>query len=196
MHMKRLLPLLLTLSLTLQAEDYKAAVSEHLAKYPLSHLQDIYKSFYQDFFGAEHMITDTAAVREYMMYELSEAAQDPVQTVWYEPTGSNGRYVRVYLRNVTEGKITAEMLLDAFIRSARPQAITTTTWPEEWRKIAAAAIEIGVPAEEGEAQALEKASSLQRAVRHSAAYREAYHPHYRIIAREIFDNELYTLIAQ
>lgn len=196
MHIKRILPLLLALSITVHAEDYKAAVAAHLAHYPLCHLQDIYKSFYQDYFGAEHMIGDTAAVREYLAYELSEAANDSVQTVYYEPTGASGRYVRVYLRSVTEGKLSAEALFDAFIRSARPQAGAQEVWPEEWRKIAAAASEAGVASEEGEAEALDKASMLHRAVRHSTAYREAYHPHYRIVAREIFENELYPQITQ
>ena len=41
-------------------------------QYPLATLQDIYKTCYQDFFGAEHLMNDTAAARYYINYELEQ----------------------------------------------------------------------------------------------------------------------------
>ena len=40
-------------------------------QYPAATLQDLYKSCYQDFFGAEHLVGDTAAARHYLHEELS-----------------------------------------------------------------------------------------------------------------------------
>ena len=38
----------------------RQAIEHQLAVYPQSTLQDVYKAFYQEHFGPEHMITDTA----------------------------------------------------------------------------------------------------------------------------------------
>lgn len=37
-------------------------------------------------------------------------------------------------------------------------------------------------------------SAGKYAISHSQDYRDAYHPHYRIVSREIFDKEVSTLI--
>ena len=52
-------------------EALRMAVERQLVSYPESTLQDVYKAFYQEHFGPEHMISDTAAVRQYLDYELS-----------------------------------------------------------------------------------------------------------------------------
>lgn len=41
----------------------RAAIERQLAAYPESTLQDVYKSFYQEHFGPEHMIADTTSAR-------------------------------------------------------------------------------------------------------------------------------------
>ena len=56
---------------------FRMAIERQLAVYPESTLQDVYKAFYQEHFGPEHMITDTAAVRNYLDYELAHC-DDPV----------------------------------------------------------------------------------------------------------------------
>ena len=87
------------------------AIERQMATYPESTLQDVYKSFYQDHFGPGHMITDTASARQYLLKELSE--NDVASTVRFEPTGSEGRFVRVYLSAIADSLITADQLLDA-----------------------------------------------------------------------------------
>ena len=41
-------------------------------QYPMATLQDIYKTCYQDYFGAEHLVSDTASARLYLQRELDE----------------------------------------------------------------------------------------------------------------------------
>ena len=55
----------------------RLALEHQLGTYPASTLQDIYKAFYQEHFGAEHMIADTAAARNYLNYELLFSAMSP-----------------------------------------------------------------------------------------------------------------------
>ena len=174
--------------------DISEAVNRQLAFYPQTTLQDMYKSFYQDRFGAEHMISDTAAVRAYLLYELGLAAADSVSNPYYETVGAQGRYVRVYLRCVNESLLTAEQLLDAFIRSAQPGKQPEQSWTDEWSHIVQAAQQAGVHYSEEENRLLQQAAQNNQAVHHSETYRNAYHPHYRIVRRDIFENEIKPLI--
>ena len=176
--------------------DIAEAIRRIVEQHPQTTLQDIYKSFYQDRFGAEHMISDTAAVREYLLYELAVSAADTMPNPYYEPVGAHGRYMRVYLRCVNEGLLTAEQLSDAFIRSARPSEQPQQSWAEEWTEIEQTAQQVGVAFTDEDSRFFRQAADSLWAVHHSDAYRNAYHPHYRIVERTIFENELKHLIEQ
>lgn len=175
-------------------ETNKAAMRQtieyHLTTYPASTLQDIYKAFYQEHFGAEHMIADTAAVRNYLNYELGHC-DDQTITLYYEPIGISGNYVRVYLNAVNDGLITPEQLLWAFLDSAKPVKHAALDWATQWEAIIEVIDEInpGLGSEE-ERTLLHQASQHNQAVHHSRTYNAAYHPHYRIIERHIFETQL------
>ena len=165
-----------------------------LSTYPESTLQDVYKSFYQDHFGPGHMIADTASARQYLMYELSNMTEK--SPVFYEPTGSEGRFVRVYLSAVADSLITADQLLDAFVRSANMVQESSKDWATEWSQIEEAIMknDIIVNGFEADTAMLREASRQHQAIHHSRAYNAAYHPHYRIVERSIFENELKPLL--
>ena len=172
--------------------DVRRALTKQLETYPASTVQDVYKTFYQDRFGAEHMIRDTAAVRRYLSYELEVAASDSIPNPYYEPTGAEGRFVRVFLRGVNEGLITEEELLDAFLKSAKPTAQPEQTWAEQWAQILACLDKNQLEQLDPDSvlPELQTAAETERAVHHSNSYRQAYHPHYRIVERSIFEREL------
>ena len=174
----------------------RASIERQMATYPQSTLQDIYKSFYQDRFGPGHMISDTASARSYLMRELSE--MNDASTVYYEPTGSEGRFVRVYLSAVTDGFITADQLLNAFVRSANMVKEPETDWTTEWKTIEGIITKYGIQVNgfEMDAPLLDEASRNRQAVHHSRAYNAAYHPHYRIVERSVFEEELRPLIKE
>lgn len=168
----------------------RSAIERQLTTYPESTLQDIYKSFYQEHFGPGHIISDTASARRYLMRELSEMGK--TQSPYFEPTGSQGDYLRVYLSAVSDSLITAEQLLDAFVRSANLWQEPTVSWMEKWEaivsiiqanKIELEGFKTGLPL-------LTEAARNNQAVHHSRRYNEAYHPHYRIVERSIFEIEL------
>ena len=170
------------------------AIERQMATYPESTLQDVYKNFYQDYFGPGHMISDTASARSYLMRELSEMTDG--SSVYYEPTGSEGRFVRVYLSAVADSLITAEQLLDAFVRSAN-MVKAETDWEAEWKAIVGIIKRYGIEVNGFEdAALLDEASRDRQAVHHSRAYDAAYHPHYRIVERSIFEDELMPMIKE
>ena len=164
---------------------------EHLMDtYPEARLQDIYKSFYQDHFGPGHLITDTAMVRHYLFTELAE--NDVSYPIYYEPTGFEGRFVRVFLSAVADSLVSAEELLDAFVRSANEFQEPQTEWVTEWTEVVRTIREneISVEGFDEDEPALTEAAQNKQAMHHSRAYNAAYHPHYRIVRRDIFEEEI------
>lgn len=168
----------------------RSVIERQLVTYPKSTLQDIYKSFYQEHFGPGHIISDTATARRYLMLELSEMSK--TASPYFEPTGSQGYYVRVYLSAIADSLITAEQLLDAFVRSANLWQEPTVSWLDKWEAIVSIIqtnkMEIGNF--ETDLPLLTEAARNNQAVHHSSRYNEAYHPHYRIVERSIFEIEL------
>lgn len=200
--MKKLLPilfLLCSLGLFGQGMDtlsVRIAIERQMTAYPKSTLQDIYKSFYQERFGPGHLIGDTALAGRYLMRELSELTEH--STVYYEPTGSDGRFVRVYLSAVADSLITADQLLDAFVRSANMDKGKEVDWELDWRSIVDVITKYGIVLNDfdKDVEMLNEASRNRQAVHHSRAYNEAYHPHYRIVERGIFEKELLPLMVE
>ena len=168
----------------------RSAIERQMATYPESTLQDIYKSFYQEHFGPGHIISDTASARSYLMRELSEMGK--TQSPYFEPTGSQGDYVRVYLSVVADSLITAEQLLDAFVRSANSRQEPNVNWIDKWETIVSIiqANKIELEGFETDLPLLTEAARNSQAVHHSRRYNEVYHPHYRIVERSIFERDL------
>ena len=177
-------------SQTIDTVAMRSAIERQLVTYPESTLQDIYKSFYQEHFGPGHIISDTASARRYLMRELSEMGK--TQSPYFEPTGSQGDYVRVYLSAIADNLITAERLLDAFIRSANLWQEPAASWLEKWETIVSIiqANKMEIEGFETNLPLLTEAARNNQAVNHSRRYNEAYHPHYRIVERSIFEIEL------
>ena len=192
---KALLVLFLSCSFGLFGQQFDtlsicAAIERQMAAYPKSTLQDIYKSFYQEHFGPGHIISDTASARRYLMHELSE--MDETSSPYFEPTGSQGDFVRVYLSAVADSLITAEQLLDALIKSANSWQDPTVSWLEKWEAIVSIiqANKMEIEGFEADLPLLTEAARNNQAVHHSRRYNEAYHPHYRIVERGIFERDL------
>lgn len=172
-------------------EDY---VNELLKEYPKARLLDIYKSCFQDYMGAEHLVGDTASARGYLMQELATTENSDLLPWYYEPCGTEGRYVRVSLRAIQDGFISADALLDAFIASAngsdRP---SVESWATCWHQIIGTIdrMDLSLPHYDEDKQFIEQVLDQGKyAISHSPDYRDAYSPHYRIVRRDIFERDL------
>lgn len=182
---------LLLLTLTACSHDYsfsQRAVRDicelMLIQYPEANLQDVYKTCYQDFFGAEHMMQDTAAARQYLRFELDQMAREQKGKgmPFSEPTGFRHRFVRINLELVRNGTMTEEQLLQRFIDAAGNNNALHDHWEEEWAQIERIALEVHPAWKDEELQAtLRLAAYNKQAVRHSENFRNKYKPHYRII---------------
>ena len=174
----------------------RLAVERMVKDFPHSTLQDIYKSFFQDNFGPGHAVPDSAQATAWLRNELAKVEQMDVPL--YEPTGYKGNYYRVSLATVVGGKVQADALLSAFLRSVRAvQPSEVEVWVKEWEQIERiiARMELYLPNYDADAKAIkEMLATGHYAVHHSRLYNEHYAPHYRIIAKEIFEKEILPLL--
>ena len=190
------LAVLLTSCKDAKNEQIRSAVERQLSMYPKSTLQDLYKNFFQDYFGPEHIIGDTLSAGAYLNSELASFEED--SNVYYEPTGYNGNFYRVNLSVIKDGFMSRDKFFDAFIRSANDiQPITIEEWKKEWKTIDSVINSMNLSLADY-AQQRENIFSLldqdKYVFHHSKSFSDAYDPHYRIIGREIFFNEILPLL--
>ena len=151
-------------------------------QYPMATLQDVYKTCYQDYFGAEHLVKDTASAWQYLQKEVEECRNADLSLMpKREPTGFRHRFSRVNLSCVVVGELSEKQLLAMFLEAAGKDNAFGDDWAEEWAKIERVALKVCPGWADQELQSeLREAAQNKQAVRHSEAFREAYHPHYRI----------------
>ena len=198
--MKKTLLLLFSLiyASMMTAHDIQTFVSRQLETYPRSRLLDLYKSCFQDYMGAEHLVSDREQVKAYLYDELAAIRLDDLLPWLAEPCGPDGRYVRVSLRAVKEGLMSEDLLLDAFIRSANSASRpSVASWREHWHQLIAAidAMSLTLPHYQADRAFIDSVLTAGRyAISHSPDYRDAYRPHYRIVERGIFEREIQPLL--
>ena len=192
--------LCLTTSIAMLGQDIQGFVSRQLETYPQARLLDIYKSCFQDYMGAEHLVSDRQIVKAYLDEELATTTLDDLTPWYYEPCGTDSCYYRVSIRTIKEGFITEDMLLDAFIRSAngvkRP---SVESWRNRWNtmKDAIEQMKLCLPHFQEDKAFIDSVLSMGKyAISHSADYRATYRPHYRIVERGIFEREIKPLIEE
>ena len=204
MKLRFLLLLPLSLFIACQPSPEKAAVARQMEDYPESRVQDIYKSFCQDNLGPGHLIPDPQSARNYLESELRtfredlDSARYDAPAIMYYPVGDQGNYVRVDLSVVLDGLVGEEAYLDAFVRSANEgKRLTEEQWVAKWKEVAKV-IRKDFPDIPEAKEDLEMIDSYVEKgdliMHHSEAFSDAYNPHYRIIAKDIFEKEIKPLI--
>ena len=175
-----------------QEQAREAFVRTYFQKYPQATLQDIYKGSFQDVFGPAHILTDRDAVKKYIQYEMSQV--ESYENEDYVPCGWQGNFYQVNLKVIADGRIAMDDFVDAFMASAN--GIDTTLTPkfiDNWQLVQQSVRKI-IPELEG----FEKDSTLlshllkkgKYVVHHSEKFNDHYHPHYRIIRKDIFEKKI------
>lgn len=154
------------------------------ATFPMAELQDVYKSCYQDHFGAEHLMTDSASVARYIDYEL--ASMDTTLIPDYEPCGYLHRHERVSLQLVRRGELGRDELLADFLGASVPHTkADSIEWIRVWSKVERVAVDLFPEWRDSTTIArLRHCAEHAYPVHHSDVYRRNYKPHYRIIQKK------------
>lgn len=180
-------------------QEIQDFVNQQLETYPMSRLLDIYKSCFQDYMGAEHLVSDKQRVKSYLDEELQSTSIDDLMPWYYEPCGIDGQYVRVSIRAVKEKKVTEDLMLDAFIRSANSdKRPSVESWRDRWHMIIGTIdqMQLTIPRYQEDREFIDSILTIGKyAISHSPEYRETYRPHYRIIGRNIFEREIMPLLS-
>lgn len=178
-------------------EKIRTFVANILRTYPKSTLADVYKSSFQDFFGPEHLVENKESVLKYLDKELSY--KEELGLPYYEFCGTEGRFVRVYLSVIKDSIISKEELADAFVRSSKMINKNIKEWQKQWRKQCNVVVQMNLNLENFQQDSLYIENLISKghyAWVHSRTYHSTYHPHYRIIEREIFFKEIFPQIMQ
>lgn len=169
------------------------AVNDQLKNYPESTLVDVYKNFFQDYYGPGHMLENPSDALVFLRLEL-KFVRGKSQVDLVEPTGSEGKFVRVDLSVITDGIVDYDEFAAAFVQSAdyfrEPEIVK---WKSEWNHILTIIEDNGILIEgyEKDKKFLDQLlDSGEYVVHHSKKYMKYYNPHYRIIYKEIFDKQL------
>ena len=146
-------------------------LKEYLIKYPQSTIQDILKLLYQCEFGSNHMIEDQQYAYNYLKEECSQLTNDD-----YEIEDIGDEYIRFHLFNASE--IQLKTIHQLFVLSCKENTNMNDfliklkqlkhIYPN-YKEDIDAYINKGCPM-----------------LRHSEQYRQAYHPHYRIMKKKYF----------
>lgn len=167
----------------------KLFVDTELSYFPMATLADLYKSFFQDRFGPGHLIRDRKMADEYLRWEVTQTSADAMP-LW-QPVGVHHNFYRVYLSLVKKQILPIDILLEGILVSA--EGITPPTheeWLDEWLHTASIirSYKPHLNNFEKEAKIIERnLSKGEPLMHHSKQFDKAYHPHYRIITKDIFE---------
>lgn len=173
-------------------------LSLYLQCYPQSQLRDVYKYCFQDYFGLEHLLSDSMAAVRYIEYELNNSdPSDWQRPLFYYPLLRNN-YVRVDINYVRQGIIPLGTLVSAMLRSSQPADYDAQQWHSRWQSLLQLLENPNIPQPlnyDEDYQLIEQTiKSGQYALHHSRLFNETYRQHYRIIRRDVFEQLLLPLI--
>jgi hypothetical protein len=164
------------------ADAWRAVALEHLDRYPLAGLDDIYKLIQQGVFGSDHAIPSVAEAEAWLRDEVeSLGAEAPVDEPLLEVIAPDSAVLRVNLRPFLAAGGELGKLLDAFVRTSSRVHGEPATF-----RCAAAAVASALPGVSSpawEAVVTARIAEGLPAAHHSAAYAQAYRPAYRVIAK-------------
>lgn len=170
----------------------EAFINTYLERYPEATLQDIYKGSFQDVFGPAHLLTNRQAVENYIKHEMETA--ETLEGEDYVPCGWQGNFYQVNLKVIQDGRVSMDDFIDAFMASANGIDTTLTqAWLKEWEQLQQAVRSVS-PNLQGFAEDSTLLADLLKqgkyVVHHSRKFNEHYHPHYRIIRKELFEEKI------
>lgn len=174
-------------------------LGDYMRAYPEAHLQDVYKSCFQDVYGPGHIIKDSATCVQYIIREMEQVDVADTRFPDFEYTGVEGNYVRVNLRVLKDGRVPQDLFVRLLMQSADvKKKMPLFDWQGQWNRLQKTLDTLTPRPKNFDTDAANLRSWLSRGeamVHHSSRFNELYAPHYRIIRRDLFEKHLLPLIA-
>jgi hypothetical protein len=158
-------------------------LSAHLARYPAMQLDDIYKLLHQAAMGPGHALDNPAAARKRLDKEIADLGEGPAELL-QDVISPDGRLGRVHLRPYLASGGNPDSLHRAFVETANNYPASPDKLAKFCGCLGDLAATGGIPfAREEVLSYFEKISrDGYPVVHHSAAFKAAYKPAYRVVA--------------
>jgi hypothetical protein len=160
----------------------------HLTRYPVMQVQDVYKLLHQAALGSEHAGLDETSAQKRLEKELAGMGEGPEEPL-IDPISPDGQIARVHLRSCLGAGMDMQMILRAFLRTANEWHGSPETL-RAYGRAAAQQAEMGKWGLRGvEIEAFFATMETQGypAAHHSSVFAEMYHPAYRVVQRKFLE---------
>jgi hypothetical protein len=176
-------------------EGVRDVLLRHAERYPLWEPDDLYKLIHQGVMGSEHAVTDEVGARSWLIRELAELRPGPDEPL-LDPISWSGAIVRIHLRPFASLGLDPEVLVEAFVRTARECRGSPDKVEAGLGDAAHLAGTRQLSFSEDDVRLLisRMGDAGFPAVRHSPAFRSHYRPAYRVVARAFLPGELRSLV--
>ena len=161
-------------------------LSAHLERYPAMRLDDIYKLLHQAALGPGHAVDNPAAARKRLVEEIAEMGEAPAE-ILQDVISPDRRLARIHLRTYVAAGGDPDKLHRAFVETANSYPASPDKLAKFCGCLGDLAAAGGIPFAQEEVLAYfgKIAGDGYPAVHHSAAFRQAYHPAYRVVAVDL-----------
>lgn len=162
--------------------DFVEILKQHSRKYPLMQPCDVVKLIYQSEFGGGHFIADAAGCLRRLTQEYANVTPDPDAPLLEE---IGGGMVRVHLAALKEESYPLEQLCSDFIRCAHKKQGSREDFERKLQNMMEHfdQFSFAFTAEEMRQYLRQYRKEGCPVVSHSAEFRAAYHPAYRVICK-------------
>jgi hypothetical protein len=167
-------------------------IMRHLNRYPKMEAQDIYTLIYQGAMGASYFADDAESFEERLLEEFARVEGDQEKPLW-ESIRPDGELVRVHMAGLkgrggkAQKLVTLSLWTVSVFRGDRDDM--ANGW-ETFSRICAEKRLSLFKQEEIETITKWAVENNYPSTRHSRTFREAYHPHYRLVKREFLQTLL------
>lgn len=161
--------------------------NDHITRYPLMQVQDLYKLLHQAALGSGHAVQDETSARKWLETELAGMREGPDEPL-LDPISPDGAVSRLHLRPCLKAGVEPRVIWTAFVRTANEWQGSTLTLREYGQAAArlAKADHWHLEGLEIEAYFATMEGKGYPAVHHSSIYAERYRPAYRVVKTDIW----------
>ena len=178
----------------------RQVLTDYMNRFPEAQLQDVYKFCFQDIYGPGHIIKDSASCANYILSEMEQMAPGRFPYPDYEYAGIEGNYVRVNIKLIKDGKLELGRFVQLLMSSAKQDnPMPLYDWRGQWQRLQTILNNVHPRPNnfESDAQRLQQMFDRGEYVfHHSTRFNQAYAPHYRLIRRDLFEQEILPLLKQ
>jgi hypothetical protein len=156
----------------------KHILKNQFIRYPALQIQDLYKLLHQAALGSEHAVPDEESAWNRLNRELAEMGDGPLEPL-VDPISADGGIVRIHMRPYLAAGHDPELLLAAFIRTAKEYHGEYHLLEQFWQEAVHMAYFSAVLMDEF---IHSMKTQNHPAIHHSSEYHRIYRPSYRVVA--------------